>query len=104
MTFLCDTQNINQRKSETATDGETEVIYKQLITLQTYLAIIPGKNAITLEDNLIDRQDRKAILLLRVLLWCNGPDMAVEKTDFIICSSFTVSDTMIFPKSSLKAH
>lgn len=31
--FRCDVQDINERKPETAIDGETEVIYKQLIIL-----------------------------------------------------------------------
>lgn len=68
------------------------------------LANFPGKNAITLEDNLIERQYRKAGTLLMALLWCNGVEMVIFKTDAIICSSFTISDTMIFQKSSLKAH
>lgn len=102
--FRCDVQDINERKPETAIDGEIEVIYKQLIILQTCLANFPGKNAITLEDNLIDRGDKKTSLLLMALLWCNGAEMARFKTDAIISSSFTISDTMTIPKSSLKAH
>lgn len=62
-----------------------------------------GKH-ITLEDNLIGREDGKTSLLLMALLWYNGAEMAIFKTDAIICSSFTISDTMIIPKSSLKAH
>lgn len=31
--FRCDVQDINERKPETAIDGEIEVIYKQLIIL-----------------------------------------------------------------------
>jgi len=54
------------------------------------LANFPGKNAITLEDNLIDSQDRKTGLLLMALLWCNGAEMSIFKTDAIICSSFTI--------------
>jgi len=57
-----------------------------------------------LEDNLIERQYRKAGTVLMALLWCNGVEMAIFKTDAIICSGFTISDTMIFQKSSLKAH
>lgn len=68
------------------------------------MANFPGRNALTLEDNLIDTQDRKTSLLLMALLWCNGTEIAIFKTDAIICSSFTISDTTVFPKSSLKAH